>query len=171
MITPIGQIIFNKQASSGIPPPGQISGLPPTVGNHKRLEEMVERSQRVLLKVHSKFPFDPFPDYLTIDENKVNFVYREFGSKRIHSVFIENISYVTCDTTPFSCTLNVTDSTSERFPVRLSISWLKHEDALKARRLIHGLMAVKKLGINFAEFETEQLIDGLVKLGEAKEVE
>lgn len=151
-----GQIVFNK---------------PQEFGNHRKLDEMVSRSQRILLKIYTMFPFDPFPDCLTIDENKVNFVSHELGTERLHTVFIENISYVTVDTIPFSATLNITDSTSERFPVLLQIKWLKKEDAFRARRLIHGLMAAKRTGIDFSVFDKNELIIELEKLGEAREAE
>lgn len=161
-----GQIIFNQ--------PNSLKNLgpqPTILGNHKKLEEMVERSQRILMKTYTIFPFDLFPDCLTIDENKVNFVHHEFGTKNLHSIFIENISYVTVDTTPFAATLNITDSTSERFPILLQISWLKKDGAFRARKLIHGLIAAKKAGIKLEDFDREQLIKELEQLGEAREAE
>ena len=155
-------------STSNIPPPDQVSGLI-AAGNHRRLEEMVDRSQRVLMCIKSIFPFDFFPDVLTIDENKVTLICHELGYENVHGVFIENISYVTVDTDILHATLNVTDSTSERFPKILSIHHLKKEDAFKARSLIEGLIAAKKLNVDFAIFKTEELVNQLVKLGEAKE--
>ena len=161
-----GQIIFNQPSLLK-----KSLTLPLTPENHQKLEEMIERSQRVLLKIYTIFPFDFFPDCLTIDENKINLVHHEFGSKNLHTVFIENISYVTVDTTPFAATLNITDSTSERFPVLMQVSWLKKDDAFRARKLIHALIAAKKAGIRLEDYEKESLIRELEQLGEAKEAE
>lgn len=149
-----GQIIFND--------------LPPTNGNHRILDEVVEKSQRVLMCIKSTFPFDLFPDVLTIDENKVTLFCHELGYENIHSVFIENITYVTVDTAIIHATLNITDSTSERFPKVLSIHHLRKSDAVKAMCLIEGLMAAKKTGVNFAIFEPQELVDKLIQLGKAK---
>jgi len=141
----LGQILFNK------PPPQQMSGLPPinqtqtpfqiiksspslfTNGNHKMLDEVVEKSQKVLMCIKATFPFELFPDVLTIDENKVTLFCREPGYENVHGVFIENITYVTVDTSFIHSTLNITDSTSERFPKILSIHHLKKDDAFRAR--------------------------------------
>lgn len=106
-----------------------------------------------------------------IDENKITLVCHELGHENIHSVFIENITYVTVDTAIIHATLNITDSTSERFPKVLSIHHLKKTGAAKAMCLIEGLLAAKKSGINFAIFEPEELVDKLIQLGKAREPE
>jgi hypothetical protein len=162
----LGQIIFNTPVKPLFQPsPSE----PQVVGNHhKKLEEMAERSQRVLMRLSSKKPFDLFPDELIVDENKVSLVHREFGMTDVHTVFIENISYVTINTSLVSATLSITDSTSERFPVLLEIQWLKKDEAVRARKLLHGLMAAKKVDINFADFDTAELINDCEKLGEVK---
>lgn len=158
-----GQIIFNKTHQDEV-------NLSPLNGNHKILDEVVEKSQRVLMRVKSTFPFDLFPDVLTIDENKITLVCHELGYENLHSVFIENITYVTVDTAIIHATLNITDSTSERFPVILSIHHLNKEVAFKTMCLIEGLIAAQKMNINFSLFEPKQLVDKLIKLGEARQI-
>lgn len=165
----LGQIKFNNPNFT-IQPQAQAPPYEPLVlGNHhKKLEEMADGSQRVLMRLSSKKPFDLFPDQLIIDENKVSIIHRELGITDTHTVFIENISYVTVNTGLLAATLHITDSTSERFPVLLSIQWLKKNDAIRARKLIHGLMIAKKVGINFTGFDINMLIHECERLGEVK---
>jgi hypothetical protein len=170
-----GYIIFNKSSpvtnfKQDAEPISNSPIMEKVLGNsnHKRLGEMADRSQRVLMRISSKRPFDLFPDSLIIDENKISLVHREFGLTDVHIVFIENISYVTINTSLVAATLSITDSTSERFPQILSVQWLKKEEAVKARKLIHGLMAAKKVGINFAEFNAYELVSECERLGEVK---
>jgi hypothetical protein len=151
-----GQIIFNNQVQNNTQ----------SFGNHQRLEEMIKKSHSVLMCVKSVFPFELFPDVLTIDENKITLSCREFAYENIHSVLIEDITFVTVDMAILHATLNITDSTGERFPVELSIHNLKKEEAEKARCLIQGLVAAKKLNIDFNAFGREELVEKLIKLGE-----
>src|SRR5688500_3528089 len=59
-----------------------------------RLDEVVHGTARVLLSTKSLFPWDLFPDELIIDENKISFIFNNLIEKRVHSVFIKDLSDV-----------------------------------------------------------------------------
>src|SRR3990167_5798489 len=111
----------------------------------RRLRRLVDQSQKVLLKISSTFPFDLFPDSLVIDENKVNVIRREFlGAERAHSILIENITSVTLNSGLFFASIEIVDSTNLRFPITYTLNLLNIKAALRARRLIQGLMEAKR---------------------------
>ncbi len=167
----------------GRPPPRKAGKITPNLGvptqaglgqfqqplneQHQKLFNLVSKSEHILLKVASVFPFDLFPDSLIIDENKVTFCHKEFfKTAEIHPVLIEDITDVLVDTGPFFASLKVIDSSNERFPVTLTVGFLKNTTALQAQKIIQGLIAAKKQGIDFCQFDTEELKQQLERLGE-----
>lgn len=114
-----------------------------------KLSDLLKRSQNILLRISSVFPFDLFPDKLIIDETKVSIIHWDFiGTEHIHSIFIEDITDVTLDTTLFFATLRITESNNPRFPRKFAIKYLKKSEALCARRIIQGMLSAERKGID-----------------------
>lgn len=133
---------------------------------HQKLQNLVNKSEHILLKISSVFPFDLFPDSLIVDENKVTFCHKEFfKTTEIHPVLIEDITDILVDTGPFFASLKIIDSSNERFPVTLIVGFLKNKIAIQAQKIIQGLIAAKKQGIDFGQFDTEELKRQLERLG------
>ena len=65
------------------------------------LGDLIKKSQSVLLKISSTFPFDLFPDSLVVDENKVSIIHRDFMTEHVHSILIEDITDITVNTSIF----------------------------------------------------------------------
>lgn len=115
------------------------------------LNDLVTRSQNVLLIVSSIFPLDLFPDILTIDENKVTIIHNTFiGALHVHSILIEDITEVTVHTNPFFATLDITDSNNPRYPLKFSIRKLRKNEALLARKLVQGLVETARQNVSLA---------------------
>lgn len=134
--------------------------------NTQNLESFVSKTHNTLLKIRSMWILDLFPDELIIDENKVSFIYNEiFGMRSIHSVLIENITYIEAHTSLISGTLVVTDSSNYRHPVELKIENLKKEEAIQARKLIQGLVHAKTLKMDFSQLGIRDLENNLEELG------
>lgn len=135
----------------------------------EKLEGLVERSQDVLFKVKTVFPFDLFPDCLCIDENKVSIISKTFmGTEHVRSVLIGDITDVTVQTTPFLSTLEIIDSSNVRNPIYIKVANLKTRDAVRARRIIQGLIAAKQSKVDISGLDHKELVSKLEKLGEAK---
>lgn len=151
---------FRSRPFTQQPPPEQKQ-------SSEKLKALVAKTQKTLFSATSMLLFDLFPDKLTIDENKVNFIYNDiFGTKYIHSVLIENIVYVEVQLSLLTGTLIVMDSSNFRAPSALIIKNLKKTDALKARKLIQGLVHAKIVGVDFDEFDNcDELESELEKLG------
>lgn len=97
----------------------------------------------VLLKVKTVFPWDLFPDTLTIQKEKIT-VYMEefFQSGQIRTIPISDISSTSVETSPFFATLKIVQVFRTEAPV--VIKPLKREDAQKAHDIINQLIMEKK---------------------------
>jgi hypothetical protein len=134
-----------------------------------QLHTLVAKTQSPLLTVKSIFWFDFFPDKMIIDQNKVSFIYKDMlGIRSIHSVLIENITFVEARTGLLTGKLIVTDSTNYRIPIDLVLENLKRSDAIKARKLIQGLMQAKRDKIELDTVDLYQLAIDLENLGQVK---
>jgi hypothetical protein len=153
------------------PPPG------PTVINNsqddkekreqvERLDKLVEQSNRVLLQCQTVFPFDIFPDTLIVDERKVNIIYKEFFlSENVHSVLIENIQDVQIEAGALFAKLTVIPSL---YPdTMVSVEYLRKNDAFEARRLIQGIIACKREGIDLSKLDLPEIVDKIRAVGSA----
>lgn len=163
-------LIFNKPTESSNPRdgPNGYQSIPPPI--LKRMSELVQEAQTVILNI-SAFPLvDIFPDKLIVDESKVSILYNYFwGSETIDSVLIENISDVTVEAGLILATLKITNSSNVRFPTVMTLCNLRKHDAFKARRIIQGLISAHKHGINLLQYKISDVRGYLEKLGEAKE--
>ena len=130
------------------------------------LNSLVSKTQNTLLTVRSIRIFDFFPDKLIIDENKVSFIYKDgFGIKSIHSVLIENITYVEAHTSLITGTLVVVDSSNYRHPIELKINNLRKDAAIRARKLIQGLVHAKNTKVDLSQLSPYDLENNLEELG------
>lgn len=121
------------------------------------------------MTLKSIYPLDFFPDTLTIDENKVNIIRKElFGVENIHSILIEDITNITVGKGMFTATLEIVDSTNYRFPQTYLIRHLNIKKALMARRLIQGLVAAKRQGVDLSGLSGTDIIGELEELGRAR---
>ncbi len=174
---------------NGPPPIAKSNGLydlinltipqtPQTLGDdtQKKLEEpqnlysLVNKTHNTLLTIKSMWILDFFPDKLIIDENKVSFIYNEaFGVQSIHSVLVENITYVEAHTSLISGSLVVMDSSNYRHPIELRMDNLRKDAAIRARKLIQGLVNAKTLKLDFSQLSPYDLENDLEELGNVAE--
>ena len=124
----------------------------------------VNKSKEPLLKISTVFPFDLFPSSLVIDEDRVNIIIKGFiGSESIHLVMIENIDDVNIQTSLLFATISIID---KNLPVdKYTIKYLKKQEALKARRIIGGLMIAKQRNLDISSVDTPELIKMMEELG------
>jgi hypothetical protein len=140
------------------------------IQQREKFEQLVDQSGKIILNVKTVWPFDLFPNEITIDLNKVNIYFKEFfWSGQLRSVPIEKISSVFAETGLFFGTLKIT---SEDFIENaVDIKYLWREDAIHARRIIQGLMSVAKQRIDLTKISTHELPEKIAEIGRAGEVE
>ena len=130
----------------------------------EKFNALVKRSNKILLKTSAVFPFDFFPDEITIDESKVNIIFHEFFlSEDVHSITIDMIRDIEVETSPLFATLKIVP---DGYPGHaLEVHYLKKKDAIKARRIIQGLMVARKQDIDLAQLDESHFIEEIESLG------
>lgn len=142
-------------------PPDQDIGL-----DTKKLDDLAQKSQEPLLKIRTAIPLDPFPNEIIIDTNKINIIIRYFfASAHIHSVFIKDVSDVIVETSLIFSTLKLVDVGFTENSI--DMSFLRNKDAIKARKIIQGLVVAQKNGVDLAKYEGEDLVLKLEQIGTA----
>lgn len=136
----------------------------------KKLDTLINHSHKPLFTMSAVFPFDLFPDQLTIEVTQVNIIMKEFfWTERIVTIPIKNISDVLVDTSIFFSTIKIVDVYFSRNEV--SLSFLKNNDAKKARRIIQGLVTANKEGIDLAHLSEEEILDKIEEIGKIYSLE
>lgn len=133
-----------------------------------KLDQLATQTQRSLLTIKSAFPFDLFPDTVRIDENKVEITKREFFvDEKIFPIIIANITGVVVTTNPFFATMKIEVVGHSMNPdvVRM----LRHDDAIKAKRIIMGLVTANKQNVNLSQIPFEHVREKVEEIGKALE--
>ena len=131
-----------------------------------KFEALVNRGSEVLFKLQSVFPFDLFPKTITIDPGKVTVKFQEFfSSGEIRSISIGSIGQIYVDTGPIFATLDIVDQVYVDESSRIKIAYLKKEEALRARRIIQGLIIARNEDIDIAKVHDGDLVRKLEQIG------
>lgn len=134
----------------------------------KKLDELVEKSERKLLEVKTVFPFTIFRDSVILDTHKVDIIYGLFFFTRENfPMFYKDLRTVTAVAGIFFGQLTFELIGFEENPT--SIKWLWREDAVKARRTIIGMIAVHKEGIDVSKLSEEEILAKAQEIGTARE--
>lgn len=136
----------------------------------RRFSALLKRSEKELLKISSFFPFDLFPDEITIYEDRVNIVFRDFFfSRQIVTAAIKEIKDVVAEVSILFATLKITIDGYDYNPA--TVKYLKRSEAIRARRIIEGLTIVAKEEIDLSKIERKDMAKALEDLGKAGEIE
>jgi len=124
------------------------------------------KKNRVLLIIKSVFPFDFFPDKLIIDENKLSIYSREFFfTDDVRCFCYKDIQFVEIFSSLFFASLQIKIFGFPNDDIK--ITFLKRNDAYKARRLIQGLIEGTKANVDFSGMNTSELTCQAEILGSA----
>ncbi len=135
----------------------------------QKLDKLVEKTEQPLYKFSEAMPFLIKTKEVIIDISQVTIVHKQIlGAKQIHSIPIEDIADVTVEAIPLFATLKIYEGefTSNNYT---AVKYLRKDVAIKARRLIQGLMIAKKNKINLLNVPLEDLKEKLMILGQKNE--
>jgi len=139
------------------------------VKHEEKFEELVIVSQHVLYKCVSFFPFDLFPDEISIEPAQVNIKQKIFfWTSRMVSIPIGNISDVAISTIPFFASLTIVDRFFHQNTV--TVSFLKKNEAQRARKIIQGLILANKEGVDITKVKVEELIKRAERIGKMQAI-
>lgn len=132
--------------------------------HEEKFNKLLTHSTTTLLSISTFFPFTIFPHKLIITLNDVNFVYTEFFiSKQIRSISISKIAEVIVNTGFFFAQLQIIDKDFSQMTIEME--YLKIKDAMKAKRLIQGMLFASKEKIDLTKIDDANLVAKLEELG------
>ncbi len=136
----------------------------------QKLRNIVQKSQNILIESKSVFPFQLFPDTITIDRQKLTVVHRPFfAAKQTVSVPHSDVKNIEADIGPFFGSLTVT---SEHFINNTqTIEYLPKRDALAIQQLVQGFISVQREGIDTSKIDDKTLVKMLDELGRGEATE
>jgi len=132
-----------------------------------QLENLAQDEQPLLMTLSTVFPFKIFPTHITIEKTKVNI--KEtlfFASSNIQSIMIGDISSCETESNLFFGLIKLVTRIPNSPPV--IINYLPKEEALKARRIIQGLMVGVMNKVDLAKVSTPQLLESVEQMGDSK---
>lgn len=128
---------------------------------------MVLKSNRALLCISSVFPFDFFPNTITVEDTRITIILRDFFfSSQVHSIDIKDISNIFIYTAPLFATLTIVSRTYIENDIK--IAWLKKREAMHTRRIIEGLRMFVNEKIDTSNYEIGDLLRKLESLSTNK---
>lgn len=135
-----------------------------------KLKKLTNKSQHILYKCKSVFPFDLFPDEISIEPSQVNISVRTFFyTNHLLTIPVKNISDIHLQTTPFFASLKFIDRTFVENS--FEIDYLKIHDAERVRKIVQGLIIASAEKIDVDKIDTQTLKEQAEQLGNMHQME
>lgn len=137
-----------------------------TTATHAKLNKLVDESSHIILRVKTLFPFDFFPDEITIDQQKVSIRQAYFfWSSQVRTLEFKDIFNIEVQHNLFFAKIIISDRFFSQAP--LEVNYLTKSDALLIQQVIQALQIVTKENIDIRSIPTNQLLDKLKQIGTA----
>lgn len=131
----------------------------------KKLTKIVERSNEVLATATAVFPFDLFPDTVSLDRTKVTITKRSFfWSAEVISIRIEDILNVTTGVGPFFGSLTIASRVMSSVD-HFKIDYFWRKDAIRLKHIIQGYVIAHHNNIEISNLSQGEMIETLSALG------
>jgi hypothetical protein len=137
-----------------------------TEKNRQAVEDVINNSNRVLLKVSSVFPWDLFPSKIAVEDTRLIIVHRQFLTSQVHSVDIKNVSNIFINTGIIFAELAIISDTFAQNQIIINRLWKK--DAILVRSVIEGLRTFIAHNIDTTSLQTKELVEKLKELNETQ---
>lgn len=132
-----------------------------------KLNDLAFVDNRALFVCCSVFPFDLFPDIITVDRNKITISKKYFFFTRsIQSIMIKDLLTIVVRESVLFATLEIVD---KLFPQEtIHVQYLQKRDTQRLRWLVEGLIVGEKEKIDFTKISNEELVPKLEEIGKTK---
>lgn len=135
-----------------------------------KLQNLANRGRISLYRICAVFPFDFFPDEISIEPDQINICIKSFfRSGKSYSIPIKNIADVYLYTSFMFASLKIIDTSYIENSVE--VPFLRKKEAEKARRIIQGLILASKEGVDLSKIEPKKLIEKAEEIGKMQGVE
>lgn len=130
----------------------------------EKLNQLVENAGTVLFRIKTTFPFVFFPHEIIITLSDVSVVFGKFlTSREIRTVSISKIAEVIVTTGFLFAQLKIIDT--EYSQLTIQVDYLDRNEAMKAKRLIQGLLFATKEGVDLTKVKDDDMISKIEELG------
>lgn len=141
-----------------------------TIEEEEKLKKLTRKSHHVLFHCESVFPFDFFPDKITIEPTQINIYQKTFFlTEHLLTIPVQNISDIHVQTSIFFASLMFIDRSFAENTI--TINWLKKEDAFTVRKIVQGLIIATTQKIDVEKIDSETLKNQVVQLGNMHQIE
>lgn len=132
----------------------------------QKLDKLLDKSNRIIYRTQTVFPFDLFPDIIVIDESKIEVITRTFFYTEQHfPILLKNVHGVTILNSIFFSSVHFEVTGVETDPGEIKYLW--NEDAIKIKRIITGVTAAIKEGIDLSQIPLHDLQSKVEEIGKA----
>jgi len=133
----------------------------------EKLDTLAYADDSALFVCKTVFPFDLFPDVITIDRNKITVSKRYFLSTRTtQSMMIKDVMTIVVQEAFLFATLEVVDRMLPH--QKITVGPLTKDDARMVRKIVEGLLICDKEKIDLSQIPSEDLIPRLEQIGKTK---
>ncbi len=131
----------------------------------KELNNLVAKSNEVLATANTVFPFDLFPDTVTLDRTKVTIIKRSFfWSAEVISIRIEDILNVTTGVGPFFGSLTIASRVMSSVD-HFTTNYFWRKDAIRLKHIVQGYVIAHHNKIEVSHLSQQDMIKTLSELG------
>jgi hypothetical protein len=117
-----------------------------------------------LYKTSAVFPFDFFPNEISIEPDQVNICIKSFFlTAESRSIPIKNIADILISTSFLFASIKIIDTSYIENSVE--ISYLRKNEAEKVRRIIQGLVLASKENVDLSKIDPKNLVVEAERLG------
>lgn len=135
----------------------------------KELDHLADKTNKVIFKISSIFPFSFPPDDIIIQPLKVDIVEREFfASEIIRSFPFDQIIETQVLSGPIFSTLRIIGKGLRSETVE--VSYLKKGDAKKAKKIIDGFVLCRSNSVDLTKLDADNLDSRIEELGTIPEI-
>lgn len=131
------------------------------------LDILVEKSGKVIFRTSSVFPFDIFPNVITICPDKITVTHRELAMRSEYPLLLESVTGARIGQGLYFATLYI-DTFGVKDPPP-PINYMRKSQARLARRYILGLIECKKSNLDLNKYPVDELKEKLLKIGRVHE--
>lgn len=137
----------------------------------EKLERLVRSSQKTLFTVSAVFPFDPFPDQISIEPLQVNISKKSFFfTYHMQTIPLRNVADVFLQTSLLFASIKIIDL-NYGLENSVRVDYLPKGKACRARRIIQGLVIALKEGIDLSHLPPHELVLKAEQLGDARDID
>lgn len=122
----------------------------------EKLSMLSNSSTTILFKCSSFFPFDFFPDEITIEPTQVNIRIKTFFlTSHLLTIPIKNITDIHVQTSLIFASIKIIDTSATDNTIELH--WLKKQDAIRIRKIVQGLISAINEEIDVLKIDSKVL--------------